>query len=153
MEETLQSAQQRLQNYQLGDGLKATVRVAKTKVAQAKEGAKNSMVEGLKKRIIDTFRRVYLEKAKPMLTQGDKHMPMAVRRAIHDVADSFWWSLMQELPRTIDSLFDVVQEAHRERRRLARYQPMLVLGVLVVLRCKPIQLACNQLQQLPPRAP
>ena len=50
----------------------------------------------------------YLEKAKPMLTENDKFMPMAVRRALHDLVDDFWWSLMQELPETIDKVLNLL---------------------------------------------
>ena len=108
----------------LGDSLRSVQSTAKTKVANAKGRAKSAVVDGLKKRIIDAFRRVYLEKAKPMLTQGDKHMPMGVRRAIHDVADSFWWALMQELPETIDLFLETMQQ----RRQLEKeYKPMLRL--------------------------
>ena len=43
-----------------------------------------------------------------MLTENDKFMPMAVRRALHDLVDDFWWSLMQELPETIDKVLNLL---------------------------------------------
>ena len=85
------------------------------------------ILDGLKQRILDSFQRVYLESVKPSLTSGDKHMPMAVRRVIHEVADAFWLQLMQELPDTIDSWVDKAKARRRQQRKKARYVPMLHL--------------------------
>lgn len=83
------------------------------------------ILESFKHHMLDSFQRIYLESIKPSLTASDKHMPMAVRRAIHEVVDTFWIQLMKDLPDTIDGIVDKAKARRRERRKRARYEPML----------------------------
>ena len=83
----------------------------------------------VKRKVITTLSRIYIEKAKPMLTD-DKFMPMPLRRAIHDVTDSFWMVLMSELPETIDNMLDAVKQ-NTILGTGVRYRPMLHLNDLV----------------------
>ena len=95
-----------------------------------RDKVKNQLVDGIKERVLRVLQQAYIDKVKPQLTSEDKHMPMAVRRAIHEVADEFWETLSLELPSLIDRMLAVVQDERAQRSEAAGAASMLG-GVLL----------------------
>lgn len=95
-----------------------------------KMAIRGHLIGSLKTRLLRVVHRSYVERIKPRLTRGDKHMPMAVRRAVHDVADELWSQLSLELPSLIDRVVAAVQEERKDRDEASLASPMLGAAVL-----------------------
>ena len=86
---------------------------------------KTSVIDSVKGRVLRVIGQAYVEKIKPQLTESDKHMPMSVRRAVHEVADEFWAELSLELPSLIDRVLAAAEQERAERNKADDATPML----------------------------